>query len=213
MGRCWASLGSHGRFWNQDFPDEAKRLKSWQRSKQIIYKIWQFEHLEQSSAALFWCNDNFNSTLDLFTADVFIPLAGIMQLHSSAPHRLWHGSVSLEESNCAVPSVDDLSQFLFQGCKIVTLTPFRVFFIFICTSHLWAGLEWKHFKTSSAQHRYIWMMGRTHHSNCRSCEKTVDTIDAVQLLHSDHLPSALPFLQKQSKSKSKAATNRLLEIF
>ena len=78
---------------------------------------------------------------------------------------------------------------------------------------IWAGLEWKHFKTSSAQHRYIWMMGRTHHSNCRSCEKTVDTIDAVQLLHSDHLPSALPFLQKQSKSKSKAATNRLLEIF
>ena len=48
------------------------------------------------------------------------------------------------------------------------------------------------------------MMGRTHHSNCRSCEKTVDTIDAVQLLHSDHFPSALPFLQKQSKSKSKA---------
>ena len=48
------------------------------------------------------------------------------------------------------------------------------------------------------------MMGRTHHSNCRSCEKTVDTIDAVQLLHSDHLPSALPFLQKQSKSKEKA---------
>ena len=48
------------------------------------------------------------------------------------------------------------------------------------------------------------MMGRTQHSNFRSCEKTVDTIDAVQLLHSDHLPSALPFLQKQSKSKSKA---------
>ena len=71
----------------------------------------------------------------------------------------------------------------------------------------------KIFKTSSPQHRYIWMMGRTHHSNCRCCEKTVDTIDAVQLLHSDHLPSALPFLQKQSKSKNKAARNRLLEIY
>ena len=46
------------------------------------------------------------------------------------------------------------------------------------------------------------MMGRTQHSNFQSCEKTVDTIDAVQLLHSDHLLSALPFLQKQSKSKS-----------
>ena len=50
------------------------------------------------------------------------------------------------------------------------------------------------------------MMGRTHHSNCRSCEKTVDNIDGVQLLHSDHPPSALPFLR--SKVRSKESSNK-----
>ena len=69
---------------------------------------------------------------------------------------------------------------------------------------IWAGLEWKHFKTSSAQHRYIWMMGRTHHSNCRSCEKTVDIVKALQPLHSDHLPSAIPLFAKAKQSISQA---------
>ena len=46
-------------------------------------------------------------------------------------------------------------------------------------------------------------MGRTHHSNCRSCEKAVDTIDGVQLLHSDPLPSALPFFQSKARAKAK----------
>ena len=62
-------------------------------------------------------------------------------------------------------------------------------------------------------------MGRTHHSNCRSCEKTVDTVDALQPLHSDHLPSAIPLFakakqrQKQSKSKSKAKPISEIETF
>ena len=41
-----------------------------------------------------------------------------------------------------------------------------------CGAYIWK----KYFKTSSAQDRYIWMMGRTHHSNCQSCEKTVDIL-------------------------------------